>query len=340
VALIALGLAAIYPVLVELSTVVVAENLLVAFVLAAIYAALRVRTARRPTRWVVAAGVFTGLAALTHTNGLVLVIPMVVAMWNLRHASQPPAWAERHRWTAPLLLVLVSLVTVTPWLIRDAVALHTFVPISDEAGITLAGTYNATTAHESNPPWRWRFFASSPSLRRQVGHQRTMTEPELSSRLESVTLHYIGHHPFTPVQVGFDNTLRLLELEGTRAQRISDASIGLTYGEARIGVYAFWLLLILAIAGLFTRAVRSVPRWLWLVPLLFWLSVVLVNSETPRFREPLEPFLILSAACALAALARRVSTALSARPALAGVSAHPAHAGGTVTPAEKDPAPS
>ena len=27
-----------------------------------------------------------------------------------------------------------------------------------------------------------------------------------------------------------------------------------------------------------------------------WLTVVLVNAETPRFREPLDPFLILLAA--------------------------------------------
>jgi hypothetical protein len=142
------------------------------------------------------------------------------------------------------------------------------------------------------------------------------------------------------VRVGFDNTLRLLELEGKRAQVISDASIGLTYGEAHLGVYSFWLLLVFAIGGLFTRAVRSVPRWLWLVPLLMWLSVVFVNAETPRFREPLEPFLILSAACAVAALARRVSAAFSQQPAPGGVSAPPDHAEGTVRPPEPDPAPS
>jgi hypothetical protein len=44
--LIALLLAAIYPVLIELSVTLVAENLLTALVLAAVYAALRVRRAR------------------------------------------------------------------------------------------------------------------------------------------------------------------------------------------------------------------------------------------------------------------------------------------------------
>jgi hypothetical protein len=142
------------------------------------------------------------------------------------------------------------------------------------------------------------------------------------------------------VVVAFDNTLRLLELEGTRAQAYSARSVGLKYGEARVAAYCFWVLLILAIGGLFTRAVRTVPRWLWLVPLLMWLSVVLVNAETPRFREPLEPFVIMSAACALVALARRVSSARSEQRVAGEVSDRPARTGGTVRPPERDPAPS
>ena len=73
--LIALVLAAIYPVLIELSATLVAENLLTALVLAAVYAGLRVRRARsaRTTyAWVAGAGVLTGLATLTHENAIVI----------------------------------------------------------------------------------------------------------------------------------------------------------------------------------------------------------------------------------------------------------------------------
>jgi hypothetical protein len=270
---------------------------------------------------------------------LLLVIPMAIAMWSLKRVAQTPWRARTHRWSAPLLLVLVTGVTITPWLIRDAVLLHTFVPISDEGGITVIGTYNATAAHERDPPFRWRFYGAVPSVRRRFRHPQSMTEPQFSSRLETMALQYIGRHPLTPVKVAFDNTLRLLELEGKRAQVYSAAASGLTYGEAHLGVYSFWLLSILAIAGLFTRAVRSVPRWVWLVPVLMWLSVVAINAETPRFREPLEPFLILSAACALAALARRVTAARLPRSALRGVKPRPGQAANPVRPAESDPAP-
>ena len=51
------------------------------------------------------------------------------------------------------------------------------------------------------------------------------------------------------------------------------------------------------------QPVRVDPTFAWtlaVAPLLFALSVVLINVETPRFRAPVEPFLVLLAACALA----------------------------------------
>jgi hypothetical protein len=42
------------------------------------------------------------------------------------------------------------------------------------------------------------------------------------------------------------------------------------------------------------------------VPALFALSVLFVNVETPRFREPIDPFLVLLAAAGVSALAARL----------------------------------
>ena len=43
-----------------------------------------------------------------------------------------------------------------------------------------------------------------------------------------------------------------------------------------------------------------------------WLSVALVNAETPRFREPLDAFAILLASCAIATAVRFVAGRLAA----------------------------
>ncbi len=288
IGLIALGLAAFYPPFIELSAVIVAENLLTAFVLAAVYAALRARHGDHPWAWIIAAGGLTGLATLTHENGVVLVIPLAVAAWSATSGSL----------AAPAALVATAVLVVVPWAIRDAVELHRFIPVSDEAGITLAGTYNAASAADHRIPYQWRLYLPER-------HPSRLAEPALSNDQLSDALRYIGNHPLAPVAVAYHNVRRLLELEGSFAWEVSTASIGLPRGTARIGVLGFWILCLLALGGAFTKAVRRAPGWLWAAPALLALSVVLVNAETPRFREPVDAFLLLPAACAVAAALRR-----------------------------------
>jgi 4-amino-4-deoxy-L-arabinose transferase-like glycosyltransferase len=310
-ALLALTIAAIYPVFIELSSVLVAENLLTVLELAAVYTALRARHANTPARWVVGTGVLVGLAALTHTNAALIVIPLAFAMSGIplrRRPTQLPGRAAKL--AAPAIMLVVALLTMTPWLVRDAVVFHHFVPISTEDGITLAGTYNATSA-ASDPPYRWHYFSSVTSLKGLQRDAHSMTELQLDQKLEHRALAYVGDHPLAPVSVAFYNTLRLLELEGSRAWDLSSSSIGIDLGLAHVGVFSFWLLLAVVLAGLATRPVRRAlsraPRWLWGVPFVMWLTVVLVNAETPRFREPLDPFLILLAAVALATACKSLS---------------------------------
>lgn len=309
VGLIALALAAVYPVFIELSGTLVAENLLVALVLAAVYAALRARRARRhPHAWAAAAGLLTGLATLTHENAALIGIPLIALVWTAR------PWRSLRSLAAPALLIAVAVLTIAPWTIRNAVLMHRLIPVSDETGITLVGTYNAASAANPVVPYKWRLYFGIPGERRLTDQSGRLTEPELGSRLESQALHYVSDHPLAPLAVAYHNSRRLLELEGSYAWKAAAASIGLPLGTARIGVASFWILCILALAGVFTRAVRAAPRWLWAVPVLLWLSVALVNAETPRFREPIDPFLILLAACAIATAVRALAGRLARAP--------------------------
>jgi 4-amino-4-deoxy-L-arabinose transferase-like glycosyltransferase len=296
VGLIALALAAVYPVLIELSGTLVAENLFTALVLAAVYAALRAGRSDRSYAWIAAAGVLAGLATLTHENGVVLAVPLLAAAW----------WARRGL-AAPVLLIVTGAAAIAPWTIRNEDVLHRFIPVTDETGITLVGTYNRASAAYKPVPYKWRIYFRIPGERRLTREATDLTEPALSSRLQSQALHYIGAHPISPLAVAYHNSRRLLELEGGFAWRASAAAIDLPEGTARIGVISFWVLCLLALAGAFTRAARAAPAWLWIAPVLLWLSVALVNAETPRFREPIDPFLILLGACAIATALRAVN---------------------------------
>lgn len=310
VGLAALALGAIYPVSIELSGTIVAENLLVVFELAAVWTALRARRASgrqagrawTPWGWVAATGVLTGLGTLAHENAIFTLIPLAVAL-----AAAVGGRAPR-RLAAVGLLAATTAAMIVPWTIRNAVELHHFVPVSDETGVTLRGAYNPASAAFAPLPYKWRFFWQIPSDRDVRAHAGRYTEVQLSDVLQHRAMHYISDHPSAPLSAGWHNLRRMFELEGSYAWHASAAAIGLHVGTARVGVISFWVLCALAIAGLFTRAVRAGPKWIWAIPVLYALTVVFFNVETPRFRAPIDPFIVLLAACAVAAAFERVRT--------------------------------
>ena len=320
--LIALALAAVYPVLTELSGTLVAENLLTPLVLAALYAALRSRRARKTAArygWVAGAGILTGLAVLTHENAVLILVGLIPAVWTGRSGRSGRGRAGGKPFNAgslaaPALLVALTALMILPWTIRNAVVMNSFIPVSDETGITLVGTYNVASAHDPQVPYKWRIFYGIPGERSLVRQESRLTEPQLGAKLESQALHYVSKHPFSPFVVTYHNTLRLFELEGTFAWIASGSAISLTTPVARMGVISFWILCLLALGGLLTRRGRSAPVWVWVIPLLLALSVVLVNVETPRFREPVDPFLVLLASAGLATTAEWVWTRLHRAP--------------------------
>ncbi len=301
--LIALLLAAVYPVFTELASVIAAENLLTPLVLAALYTALRARRAASGAArygWVAGTGVLAGLATLTHENGVLILVGLIPAVWTVRRVGGK--LIKVRSLAAPALLVGMTALTILPWTIRNALVMHTFIPVSDETGITLVGTYNVASAANPQVPYKWRIFYGIPHEGSLIHHESRMTEPQLGSKLQSQALHYIAQHPLSPLEVGYHNTLRLFELEGAVAWKASAAAVSLTPDVARTGVTSFWILCGLALFALATRRARSAPWWVWVIPLLLGLSVVLVNVETPRFREPVDPFLILLAAAGLSAV--------------------------------------
>jgi hypothetical protein len=224
---------------------------------------------------------------------------LAVAAWVAARSG-----SRRRAVAAVALLLACTAAAIAPWTVRNALQLHRFVPVADEAGITLRGTYNPVSAADRSIPYKWRLFWFVPQDQGVRRRARTMSEDTLSSVLEHRALHYIDRHPTAPLSAGADNLARMFELEGAAAWQASAKAVDLSVDDARIGVIAFWVLCLLALAGLTTRAARGAPRWPWAVPVLFALSVIFVNVETPRFREPIDPFLLVLAGCAVEAALR------------------------------------
>jgi 4-amino-4-deoxy-L-arabinose transferase-like glycosyltransferase len=294
-ALVALGVGAIYLPLIVVGVSLMTESLLVPLTLAAVNCALRARVAEKRTRWVVLAGLFAGLAALTRGNGVVVGIALAFVVWTVR-----PRWSRRGL-ASPTLLLATMALTILPWTIRNAVVQHAFIPVTTELGATLSGTYN-TTAAKRHYIWTAGFQYRDY---RSIRHNKKLTEAQRSSKLTSAVLTYIGKHPTAVPQVIFWNTVRLLDLEGRFiSRRSAHEDVGATRSVADITVYTFWIVALLAIGGVFTQTARRVPPPLWLVPLFIWLSEAAITTGTPRFRAALDPWFILLAAMGLLGLAR------------------------------------
>jgi 4-amino-4-deoxy-L-arabinose transferase-like glycosyltransferase len=294
-------IACVYPPLWLVSEAMVSEALFVPLVLVAVTTAL-IHRRRGGYPWLVACGLAIGLATLTRPVGLLMLLPLALLC------------QRTVRWRAPAVLALTVAAVLTPWTVRNYSVFHTFVPISTESGETLAGTYNALSRSDPAQPAAWRIpHRVLPWQPRRVpGYDRLearlahASEPARDTALRNAALSFIGAHPGYLLTVWFWNTRRLLDLGGLARARETAATIGLGPGAALTAVIAFWLLAPLALLGAFSRAARRTPRALWAVPLLGYLSIVFVTTETPRFRAAIEPFLILLACAALCDLAPRL----------------------------------
>ena len=301
VALVAMGLAAVYVPLVTMSGTVMSEPLFCVFMLGALSAALAHRRSRHRWRWAVLAGVLTGLAILTRANALILLLPLVFAVWDLR-----PRWSLRAL-GPPVVLVVLAMLVVTPWTIRNARTLHHFVPVSTQLGSALAGTYNDEARTDKAHPASWRSLRSVRSYADIFGKVRETNEAVLEKRLRKRAEQYALDHPGYVAQVAFWTTVRGFDLDGLDWVRHTASTVSIDGKWADRGVYCFWLFAVLAVAGAFTRAARRAPWFVWAFPALMYLSVVFLVIETPRYRTPMDPFIVVLAALALVAAGRRLA---------------------------------
>jgi len=127
---------AIYPALIEYQGMLMSEPLAASLLSGAALAMLSASDGGQAWRWLLAGGLFGGLALVRPEYlGVALLVSLVVLAKN---------WQDGWRKAlVPSLLVLVGVaVIVAPWTVRNAIALDRFVPVSTGGGqVLFAGTY-------------------------------------------------------------------------------------------------------------------------------------------------------------------------------------------------------
>lgn len=94
-------------------------------------------------RWLAAGVIFLGGAIYTRPEFL-LFIPFL-GFWLIRH--------YRTNWRSLLFMLMIIIVMLAPWTIRNFYIFNKFIPASTVAGVTLEGSYNTKTVRDNPGGW-------------------------------------------------------------------------------------------------------------------------------------------------------------------------------------------
>lgn len=292
-------LVAVAPALVYVNGSLVSEQLFLPLVLGVVLVVQRARDAPgvTPPLWLAAAaGALCGLAALTRVVGIVLVAAAVAGLWRGR---------SRRALAAPAVAVLAAVLVLAPWAVRNAVVFDRAVPLATQEGFNLYGTYNEVAEAATEHPANWRFPLELPGARDlffRPGWDEARISAELGARARAFALD----HPGYVARVAFWNAARMLRLAEQPYDDVDYAQTGIPPGARGVVEAGVALTFLGGLAGgvlLLVRRRPAGPPWLWLVPVLLALPVVLFVAA-PRYRLPLDPFLLMLAAAGLGAASR------------------------------------
>jgi 4-amino-4-deoxy-L-arabinose transferase-like glycosyltransferase len=310
VALVAMAIAAVYPPLLLAGYGLNYEVLMGVAVFGALLCALRWRIS--PERWwlLAASGLLSGAAILCRENAGFVLVPIIILVWQQLRDKR----AALARIGA---VVACALIVVTPWTIRNAEQLHTFVPVSDSPGIALAGTYNPTSARYDG---EWIPGEVVPAYRHFLtSHPKGENEAQYSAHLQNAAESYAIHHPAYVAEVAFWNTVRFLDLRGPRDSNWLAPLIPWPVKFIELAVLSFYALAIVSIFGLATKRIRGVPWAIWTFPVL-WFASIALSTSIMQYRFIVEPFFILLGSLTVVDLLdhsrfRAISTRLGRGPA-------------------------
>jgi 4-amino-4-deoxy-L-arabinose transferase-like glycosyltransferase len=191
-AIIAALLAALYPGAIAMSTFVLSEALFVPLMAAQLLCwttAWRADDRRRRSLWAATAGVLAGLATLARPSWI-LFSPLAMLVGLAIYSPRRKQLA-----IGGVMLVMFGL-TMSPWWIRNALVLDTFVPTSTETGASLCDGLHAGATGASDMSFAPRMRAEVIA-KRQAGELPSdiPLEVQLSDYYTQQALAWAKQHP-------------------------------------------------------------------------------------------------------------------------------------------------
>jgi len=283
-------LCALYPPLIWHSVHLMTEPLFIFFGTAMFLALFRYRRTQR-LHWLILAGVAGGLGTLSRSI-LVAFLP-IAAIWLW--------WVRGRGKRATLdtaLLTAVVLIVMSPWIVRNAIRFHTFLPTTTDAG---HGFYVANNERALTDP-RTFWIPEDWSSVLEPG----MTETEASQHLMRTAARFLLDNPGKAVRLMGKRFVTLWRFY-PKPEFVGERNAWV-YGLSYIPVFPFMLIGL----WLIHRGNRERLANIILVDLLIVYTTVVsvVFLAMMRYRAPLMPFLLMTAALAMwnALLPRKIKT--------------------------------
>jgi 4-amino-4-deoxy-L-arabinose transferase-like glycosyltransferase len=294
VAIVAAVLAAFYPNLWTIDTLLFPEGLFALLTTLVILVAYRWRDQHRIWQAVVLGGLI-GLAALARGEGIFL--GAVLAMpWMLRDREL----ALKDRWRHLVVAGVACIGVLLPWMIRNAREFEVFVPLSTN-GQELLVYANCDETYSGKFLGFW-LFDCQDQIRAEIGGEPAGDEAQKAKFWGDRGRQYAADHASQLPKVVAARIGRQWELFRP-IQNTEFAPIeGRSAGWAKVGLAYYYALAGLSVAG--ALALRR--RGIGLLPLVAQLISVTVTAAyaygNTRFRASAEPVLCILAAVALAPL--------------------------------------
>jgi hypothetical protein len=285
--LLAACIAALYPNLWLSDSLVMSETVTVFMVVVVLLLALR-HSGRFTLGTAATLGAVIGLAG--HARSELLLYAPLLAFIGLR--SRPTReWASRAG-----VVMIVTLAVVTPWITFNSSRFDTFVAMSTNEGSTWLGANCPPTY--SGPAMGGWILDCLLDLEPPAGENTA----ERSVRRRSMAFTYMSDHATRLPLVAAARVLRGADVFGVPENVRADLAEERPRWGIWLGMISWWVLAPLAAFGLWKM--RPGARWVMSAPVIGVLAVTMVFYGSHRLRAPMEPVVVVAAACALATFLR------------------------------------
>ncbi len=278
----AAGLAAVYGYFIYYNAALMTETFSIVSVLLALHLGLEIKEQPTLRRWL-ALGLTLGLATLLRQTILVFVPFLLLWLfWELRKAN------VRLWYFAVPVVVMVLL--IAPWTIRNYVVFQHFLPINSNAGYAL---------YASNHPHLGTQWSNENIVVPVPEELSGQNEAQLNDALSQKAVEFMLADPQRYLLLTMNKTLEFFKFWPSRDS-------GLISNLNR--VLSFGLYLPFMVVGLYLSFSRWRNSLLLYLFIIIHTAIHLLSWPAPRYRLPVDAVLMVFAGTALLELARRAKT--------------------------------